>query len=308
MMKILILGGYGFMGKNLNEKLDKSKYLIFNESRKTGCDLTNLQSIKQKLKTINPDIIIFASANVGSINYVSEYSADVINDNSLMYLNLYSAVKEFNKNIIIINPISNCSYPGIIDIQNEENWWDGSVHESVESYGISKKLGFIVSQSYSKQYGIKTINLIIPNAYGPHDYFDENKTHAMNGLILRMLKNKKNGTDKFVVWGSGEPIREWIYMPDVAEIIKTIIEKKLFNLPNPLNLAKEKGLSINDLVQNIKKIMDYDVTIEHDLSKQDGAPIKILGKKQFNLHFPDFKFTNYNEGICETINYYKKNI
>ena len=293
------------MGKNLNEIFKDSKHQIFNESRRTGCDITNYEILKEKIKVINPDIIIHAAAHVGSISYVTKYSAEVVHDNTLMYINLYKAVSDVNKNIIIINPISNCSYPGIIDIQNEENWWNGVIHESVESYGNPKKMGYIISECYRKQHGIKTINLIMANAYGPNDYVDEQKTHAMNGIIMRMIKAKKNKDKEFVVWGSGSPIREWIYMPDMANIIKQIVENEMFDLPNPINIGQEEGISIADSVNQVKNILNCDIDVVKDTTKQDGAPIKVLGKKQFQKHFKDFKFTNYNEGIANTIKYYK---
>lgn len=306
MIKILILGGYGFLGKNLYKIFSNhSDYEIHLESRRTECDILNIEQLKNKIKNISPDIIINAAANVGSINYVSTYSADVCHDNTLMYINIFKSIKEINPNIILINPISNCSYPGIIDIQTEEKWWDGPIHSSVESYGGPKKIGFILSECYKKQYGIKTINLIIPNAYGPLDCADENKTHALNGLILRMIRAQKNKDKEFIVWGSGLPIREWIYMEDVTRIIKEILDKKKYNLPNPLNVGQEYGVNIYDTTNTIKKMLDYNVVIKHDLSKQDGAPIKILGKDKFNIYFPNFKFTSYEEGINNTINYYK---
>lgn len=306
MKKILILGGFGFMGKNLNEVFKESGYEIFNESRRTDCDMTNYSQLKGKIKRINPDIIIHAAAHVGSIMYVSNNSAQVVHDNTLMYINLFKAVSEVNTNIIVINPISNCSYPGIIDIQNEENWWDGVIHESVESYGNPKKMGYIISECYRKQHNIKTINLIMANAYGPNDYTDEQRTHAMNGIIMRMMKAKKKDDKDFIVWGTGSPIREWIYMPDMARFIKKVIDTENYNLPNPMNVGQEYGISIIDSVRQIKDILNYDVNIIQDTTKQDGAPIKVLGKSTFTKFFPEFTFTSYNVGINNTINYYEK--
>ena len=306
MKKILILGGFGFMGKNLNEVFKDSGYEIFNESRRTDCDMTNYSQLKGKIQRINPDIIIHAAAHVGSIMYVSNNSAQVVHDNTLMYINLFKAVSEVNTNIIVINPISNCSYPGIIDIQNEENWWDGVIHESVESYGNPKKMGYIISECYRKQHNIKTINLIMANAYGPNDYTDEQRTHAMNGIIMRMMKAKKKDDKDFIVWGTGSPIREWIYMPDMTKLIKNIIDNKIYDLPNPINVGQEMGISIIDSVNQIKNILNYDVQIIKDTTKQDGAPIKVLGKTLFNKHFPNFKFTDYKTGIMSTIKYYKE--
>ena len=307
MQKILILGGFGFMGKNLNEVFKNSSYQIFNESRRTNCDMSNLNQLVDTIKRIQPNIIINAAAHVGSIAYVTKYAGDVVRDNSLMYINLYEAVKNTNPNIIVINPISNCSYPGIIDIQHEEQWWNGSIHQSVESYGMPKKLGYIISECYKRQHGIQTVNLIIPNAYGPYDYVDEERTHAMNGIIMRMLKSKMNGDTSFTIWGTGSPIREWIYMLDVANIIKFIIDKQIYSsLPNPINLGQQFGTSITETVIMIMKLLNYDVEIINDLTKQDGAPIKILGNVEFKKHFPTFQFTSYETGIQHTINYYKE--
>jgi GDP-L-fucose synthase len=135
---------------------------------------------------------------------------------------------------------------------------------------------------------------------------EEQRTHAMNGIIMRMLKSKKSKDKSFQVWGSGTPVREWVYMPDVARFIKNIIdEKKLEDIPNPLNLGQQYGISIINTVKEIKDLLDYDVEIECDLSKPDGAPIKVLGDSEFREHFKDFKFTEYREGIINTINYYK---
>lgn len=307
MIKILILGGHGFMGKNLNKVFSNSSYVISNESRRTHCDMTNLEELKLAIRASRPEVIINAAAHVGSISYVSNYAADVVSDNTLMYANLYKAVKEVNPKIKIINPISNCSYPGIIDIQSENDWWSGPVHESVEAYGMPKKIGYTISKCYEKQYGIQTVNLIIPNSYGPDDHIDEQKTHAMNGIIMRMIRAKNAGQTKFVVWGTGTPIREWVYMPDVAAIIKHILDTDI-SLPNPINIGQRYGVSINDSVTIIKKMLGYDVEIEHDLSKQDGAPIKILDDTLFRSNFPDFVFTDYDTGIRNTIEYYRRHL
>jgi len=309
MKKILILGGFGFLGKSINSIfVNDDNYQIINKSRRNGLDVMNIVELIDVLKEINPDIIIYAAANVGSINYVSDYAADVINDNTQMYLNLYRAVLEVNRDIIIINPLANCSYPGIIDIQHEDLWWDGSIHQSVEAYGMSKKMSFIISECYKNQYNIKTINLMLGGGYGENDYLDEEKTHAMNGIIMRMIKAMKNNEKEFVVWGTGKPIREWIYMPDVGRIIKEIINNERYDLPNPINLGQEHGISITDIVLNVRELLNYDVEIVYDTTKQDGAPVKVLGSKLFKENFPDFKFTNYAVGINNAIKYYMKNI
>ncbi|MFM8982133.1 MAG: NAD-dependent epimerase/dehydratase family protein [Spartobacteria bacterium] len=302
---ILIVGGHGFLGKNLNNVFQGFGFEIHNESRRTGCDILDLGALKQKISTLRPYCIINAAAHVGSIAYVTKNAANVCHDNTQMYLNIFKAIQETDPDIVLVNPISNCSYPGIIDVQHEELWWQGVVHESVESYGNPKKLGFILSECYRKQYGIRTVNLIMSNAYGPLDYADVQRTHAMNGIVIRMIRAIRNGDQEFVVWGSGTPVREWIYMEDAARIIREILEKEMFDLPQPLNIGQEYGVSINESVGFVRSMLKSDIKITNDLTKQDGAPIKVLGKKKFREHFPDFSFTGYEDGIAATIKYYE---
>jgi GDP-L-fucose synthase len=305
MKKILILGGNGFLGKNLNIIFKNSVYEIYNESRQTGCDILNYNEFEIKIRTLKPDFIINSAAHVGSISYFTKNAANVCFDNTQMYLNIFKAICNASPKSILINPISNCSYPGIIDVQHEELWWDGIIHSSVESYGNPKKIGYILSECYRKQYELQTINIILPNAYGPLDYVDIQKTHAMNGIIIRMLKAIKNKDKIFQLWGTGKPVREWIYMQDAARVIKNIIDNEMFDLPNPINIGQEVGISINDSVMIIKSILNSNIEIVHDLSKEDGAPVKVLGKSNFDKYFKNFNFTNYELGLENTINYYK---
>ena len=302
---ILVLGGHGFLGKNLNNVFQGSSFEIHNESRRTDCDILDLSILKAKISALKPYCIINSAAHVGSIAYVTKNAADVCHDNTQMYLNIFKAIHEAHPEAILINPISNCSYPGIIDVQHEELWWQGAVHESVESYGNPKKLGFILSECYRKQFGIRTVNLIMSNAYGPLDYADTERTHAMNGIIIRMIRAIRSGDKEFVVWGSGTPVREWIFMEDAARIIREVLEKEMFDLPSPVNIGQEHGVSINESVAFIRELLGSNIQIVNDTTKQDGAPIKVLGKKKFRQHFPDFHFTGYREGISATINYYQ---
>jgi len=303
--KILITGGFGFLGTCLNNQfMGDENYSITNISRKTGHDLRNYDVFESVIEDVYPDIIIHCAANVGSVNYVSNFAANVINDNIQMSLNLYKAVSNIKKNIIIINPLANCSYPSDLSIQNESEWWNGKVHDSVQSFGMSKKIHYNISECYKKQFDIKTVNLMLGGGFGEYDHIDENRTHAMNGIIIRMIKAKNNNDSKFTVWGTGKPIREWVYMPDVASLIKLIIENEMYNLPNPLNIGQEIGLSISDIANITKDKLKFIGDIEYDTSMQDGAPIKILGSSLFRENFPNFKFTDFNTAIKNTINYY----
>jgi len=304
-MKILVPGGYGFIGSHVVERLTKEGYESIPVSRRNGVDFFNYKLLEECLINYKPDIIINCAANVGSINYVSTYPADIIYSNVQMVLNLYRAVSNVCPKTKIINPLSNCSYPGNSDIQKEEEWLSHEVHESVFSYGNSKRIIYLISKCYNNQYGINTINFLIPNTFGPGDSTDANKTHALNGMIMRMLEAHSSGDDKFVIWGSGKPVREWAYVDDVVNIL---IEGINFNKGYiyPINLGQNNGYSIKESALIIKELIGYKGKLVFDTDKQDGAPVKILNNDQFKKVFPSFKFFDHKKGINNTVNYYKK--
>lgn len=307
-MKILIIGGFGFMGTNIKQVLLNSDipFQIHIYSRQNGLNLLDINSIIDVLKNISPDVIINCAAHVGSMKYVSENGVAVCSDNIQMYLNLFNAISQIKPNSILINPISNCSYPGNSQIQTESEWWNGRIHSSVEAYGLPKKVGFVLSELYNKQFGIKTINLIIPNAYGLYDSTDINRTHALSGIIIRMIQNINS--PEFVIWGTGNPIREWIYMEDVAQLIKSILITNNYDLPSYLNIAQNNGISILDSVKLIATKLNFNGSIVNDLTKSDGDPVKVLDDTIFRMYFPDFSFTSLNDGLDKTIEYYKQNL
>lgn len=304
-MKIILLGATGFLGKNIINKLKNTNHEIIGASRTLGIDLRDKEVWCQFLSEHNPDAIINCAAHVGSLHYVTEYAGDVVHDNILMSVNIYEAVTKICPNTIIINPLSNCSYPGVANIHFESDWWQGEVHDSVFAYANSKRFIYVIGKSYNKQYGIKSVNFLVPNTFGPGDSTDPNKTHALNGMIIRMIKAQRKKNKIFEIWGTGKPVREWAYIDDV---VKILIEGLTTNsdLIFPVNIAQNKGFSIKESAQLIAEAVDYNGKLEFNTTYQDGAPIKILDDKFFRDLFPNYSFTNHAEGIKNTVKYYKK--
>lgn len=302
--KVLILGGHGFIGKNLATALQKTSYEVIIKSRADGVDLKIFESAKKCLAQLEPDFIFNCAAHTGSLHYVTTYAADVIADNIQMSLNLYKAAVSACPNTTIINPLSNCSYPGDSDIQTEKKWWDGPVHESVFSYGNAKRFLYVLSKCYAKQHSLKSINFLAPNTFGPGDSADPNKTHALNGMIIRMIKAQNNGDKEFEIWGTGSPVREWAYVDDVINVLVQSINTKA-DLIEPINVGQNKGYTIKQSAQFIAEALNYKGELVFNTKYQDGAPKKILDNKKFREIFPDFVFFDHKQGILKTVNYYK---
>jgi GDP-L-fucose synthase len=300
----LILGGHGFVGSSVRSLLEAGGDEVIAISRRDGVDFTDYGATRRAIADAAPDAIINCAAHVGSLHYVTTYAADVIHDNVAMALNLYRAVADVVPAARIVNPLSNCSYPGDADIQREEEWLDGPVHKSVHSYGYSKRMIQELAECYRMQHGVRSVNFLVPNTFGPGDHIDPNKTHALNGMIIRMLKAHRADDESFEIWGTGAPVREWAYIADVAEILQrglTIGEE----LTYPVNIAQNRGYSIAETAGHIARAIGFEGRLTFNTAYQDGAPTKILDDRRFRELFPGFTFIDHEEGIGNTVKYYQ---
>jgi len=304
-MKSLILGHTGFVGKSLSKFLADRGHDVVGLST-AECDLRDYDSFLQAVGDIgNVGVIYNLAANVGSVHYVTAKAAEVITDNSLMAINLYKVVNRVFPKAIIINPISNCCYADGSTLQDEDEWLSGPVHPSVFSFGNFKRILYFLSRCYSMQYGVKSVNLMLPGIYGPGDSTDPNKVHALNGMIIRMLDCQKESASEFEIWGTGSPIREWIFIDDVCEIMLKAAENNQ-ELIEPINLAQGKGYSIKETAQYISKAVGFEGDLVFNTDYQDGAAIKILKVGKMDEIVGDFQFYNHEKGIEETVKYYRE--
>ena len=304
-MKILLIGHTGFVGSNVLNALKKD-FMVSTYSRSNGLNLLELESIIGVLNNENPDVIINCAEKVGSLNYVTKISADILDENMTMILNLFKSIKITNPNIILIDPIANCAFPGNQTEYKEDELWKGEIHQSVLAYGSVRRMIDVFEKCYKMQYGIKHVSLYVPNMYGPYDSTDPNKAHALNALVGRVVKAKKENSKSIQVWGSGIAIREWLYAPDFGRILRLILKdfSKLDSI-QPFNIAQKYGLSIRDLLDILVKEANFDGEIIWDTSMPDGAPKKIMNDELFRNKFPDFEFTLLTEGLKKTIEYYE---
>lgn len=303
--KIVLLGGTGFVGRNVADVLNENKIPFIEASRKSGVDLRDPFSCEKFFAKEKPDIIINCAAHVGSLNYVTEQAATVVLDNTRMILSMYEAIAKVCPQALVINPIANCAYPAVADKYSEDAWWDGPLHHSVMSFGTTRRLLWSVGESFRMQYGIKSIYLLVPNMYGPYESTDPNKAHALNALVSKFVKAQNEKTH-VEIWGTGVAIREWLYAKDFARIVFQIIQNPtLHSLHEPTNIGQNYGLSVKELVSIIQSNFgDFKGEIRWNTAMPDGAPKKVMDDKKFRKIFPDFRFSDFKEGIKKTIEYY----
>lgn len=304
-MKILVVGSGGFLGSHVTEKLQNNEnYDVLKIVGKGQVDITNFDDLKLYLDSNNPEIVINCAAFVGGISYGFKYPAQMLLLNASMAINLYKACYE-NGVKKLINPISNCAYPGDIATYKEEAFFTGPPDESVYNYGISKRLYVQLGKSFSEEYNFSSANVVVSNMYGPNDHFDEERSHALGAIIKKVYEAKKNNFDEVVLWGTGRPIREWLYVEDGADALINSIQ--LHSGHHFFNVGVKKGISVLELAEIIKKELGWTGKFVLDTSMPDGVLEKKVdgtrGQKKLNWK-PEVDLTT---GIRKTVDWYIHN-
>lgn len=301
---ILVTGYTGFLGKRVCRKLDVMGQAYTGISARTGPDLRDRQATLAFFDANRPKKVINCAAFVGGIQFGYKHSAELFHNNMHMTLNLLEAAHK-SRTERIVNPISNCAYPGAASLFKEDELWDGPLHESVMVYGFARKASWVGAWAYAKQYGLDVVNLILSNMYGPEDHFEEERSHALGALIMKIVRAKQLGQPKVVVWGSGKPVREWLHVDDGAEAMI-----RGLNAPptlEPLNIGVGKGISIIEMAVLIKELVGYEGKLVLDESRPDGAPYKTVDGSRGAKHLGWQPERDFRIGVADAIDWYINN-
>ncbi len=304
--KIVITGGNGFFGKHIHEKLKLTEAKIFIPDRKTGLDFRRYEDCLNYFKETKPDIVINCAANQGGIGFHKGRQAELYMDNLLMGNFLLKAAYETGVKKFV-NIVAGCSYPGYTEKEElkEDEYWDGEIHDSIYSYGFARKTSVIYGKALFQQYGFKSIHLILANMYGPGEHFNPEQSKALAAMIKKIYEAKRDNLPYIEIWGSGKPIRDWLYVKDGAEAILRATE--IYNDISPLNIGSGFGISVTDLATTIKKIIGYEGEFKYNLEKPDGAMKKIFSTKKMEKELNWLPTTSLEQGIKETIDWFDKN-
>jgi len=304
--KILVAGGTGFVGKRVIRKLEERGANYLSTSLSKGTDFRNFEATKEYFDKEKPDFVINCAAFVGGVMFGIKRPGEIFFNNTLMAANLMEAARLSGVERFI-NPISNCTYPGKATYFKEDEWWDGPMHESVVAYATVRKASWLQGWAYKQQYGFDSIHLILPNMYGPGDHFEEVRSHVLGALIMKFIEAKENNKPEVIVWGTGKPIREWLYIDDGAEALIKALEIK--DIIDPVNIGVGEGISIIDLANLIKEAVGFEGRIVMDETKPDGAMCKIMDNERMKKIFSGWQpQIGLKEGIKYTIEDYYKNV
>jgi GDP-L-fucose synthase len=305
MLKILITGSQGMLGKSLINFIDPVKYKIFGVD--LPIDLRDRNKTKEVFNYICPDYVIHTAAKVGGVKANSENLNEFYRDNVLINMNVLDCSHETGVKKVI-SLLSTCVYPDKVNYPlTEEQIHNGQPHKSNYAYAYAKRMLDIQSQIYREQYGCNFISLIPNNLFGPEDNFDLNNSHVIPSIIRKIYEAKyfKNDVE---LWGDGKQLREFTFVDDLAKILLLVLEN--YNELHSLNVGNTNEISILEISEKICKMLNFSGNIKWN-NKDKGQEKKPSSNEKFLMFLKqnniNFKYTKFDEALEKTCNWFEKN-
>lgn len=291
------------VGSALAKKLSQEGYNNLILKTKKEVDLLDSVAVKKFLETERPEYVFLAAAKVGGIMTNNTYPADFIYENLTIQNNIiHNAYLAKTKKLLFLG--SSCIYPkNCPQPIKEEYLLTGGLEPTNKAYAIAKIAGIVECQSYNKQYGTNFISVMPTNLYGPNDNFDLKTSHVLPALIRKFHEAKINNKKEVKAWGTGNPKREFLHVDDLADACVFLMNN--YNESNIVNIGTGEDISIKELTETVKKIINFEGKIKWDATKPDGTPRKLLDISRLNNLGWKHKI-ELEEGIKNTYKWYKR--
>ncbi len=272
--KVYIAGHRGMVGSALMRKLRTEGFdnIITRTSREL--DLRNQQAVEEFFQKEKPDYVFLAAAKVGGILANNTYRAEFIYDNLMIEANvIHSAYNNGTEKLMFLG--SSCIYPKMAPQPLKEDYLlTGLLEPTNEPYAIAKISGIKMCDAYRAQYGSNFISVMPTNLYGPNDNYDLKKSHVLPALIRKFHEAKVKNAPHVMMWGTGSPKREFLHVDDLAAACYYLMEN--YNEEGLVNIGTGEDIAIIDLARMVKEVVGYKGEIQHDLTKPDGTPRKLM--------------------------------
>ena len=302
--KIYVAGHRGLVGSAMVRELEKQGYTNLIMRTHEALDLENQQAVAAFFAEEKPEYVILSAAKVGGIGANSTKPAEFIYQNLMIETNIiHQAYVHGVKKLLFLG--SSCIYPRMAAQPiKEESLLTGALEPTNEAYALAKIVGIKMCESYNKQYGTKYISVMPTNLYGSNDNFDLSSSHVLPALLRKFHEAKLNKQTSVVVWGSGSPIREFLYVDELANACVFLMNQ--YDGDKIVNIGTGVGITIKELSELIKKVVGYEGDIVFDASKPDGTPIKINDISFLNQLGWQAKI-DLERGLNLTYDWYKQN-
>ena len=290
-----LITGNGLVGSALKGEVKISTY---------NFDLRNSESVKSMFKFYNPTEVIHTAAKVGGLGSNMRYKGEYFYDNIMMNTNVIEQARQSGVKKLVAF-LSTCVFPDDVEYPlTEKKIHLGPPHNSNNAYAYAKRMTDVQIRAYREQYGLEYKSVIPTNIYGPNDNFSLTHGHVMPMLIHKMYLAQKNNTP-FEVWGTGKPLREFIYSKDVAELTEWVMNN--YDEDEPIILSTSQEISIRDLVDLLVQEFNFKGKVIFDETKPDGQFRKPSDNSKIKNYLPEFQFTPIEVGIKETVNWFIEN-
>tara|TARA_A100001011_G_scaffold363972_2_gene414299 strand:- start:1364 stop:2287 length:924 start_codon:yes stop_codon:yes gene_type:complete len=290
-MRVLVTGGTGMVGSAFKKYEDNGVIRVGSKD----FDLTDYESCCNMIEENKPDAIIHLAAKVGGVKGNTDLVGEFFRDNILMNTNLLESSRVMGVGKVI-SMLSTCIYPDKCEYPlTEDQIHLGPPHESNYGYAYAKRMIHVQSMAYRQQWGCNFVVAVPNNLYGEHDNFHMEHSHVVPAMIRKMYEAKANGLDYITLWGDGSPLREFTYSKDIADALMLILND--YNSKDPINIGNSNEMSIQYLAEKIKEKIGFSGDIIWDTSMPSGQMRKPSSSEVFKDIYPDFKFTDLDDGI-----------
>ncbi|REJ66566.1 MAG: NAD-dependent epimerase/dehydratase family protein [Planctomycetota bacterium] len=303
--RVAVVGGGGFLGSQVVRELEARDCTPAVPRTADGWDFCKLENAQRYFEEVRPQIVFNCAARQGGLAYQQKFPAEIFDDNLRLGLNTMQAAREAGVEKYV-NVVAACSYPGYVDgIVSEDDYWSGPLHESVLNYGFTKKAQVVQGWCYKRQFDFNSIHLLMTNMFGPGEHFHPDRSHGLAALLRKFYEAKRDNQPEVIIWGTGRPVREWLFVRDAAEAM--ILAAERYDEVEPINVSLGGGLSIKELALLIQDVVGYEGELVHDTDKPDGALMKAFANDRFREQVGWEPRTSLRDGIAETLAWFEAN-
>jgi GDP-L-fucose synthase len=293
---VVVTGGAGFLGKPTVRMLSELGAEV-RVPRSAEHDLTDPLACREALA--GAEVVLHLAANVGGIGYNRRNPGPLIRDNMAMGLNVFEACRELGVNKLVA-ACSVCAYPKFTPVPfKEDNLWVGYPEESNAPYGLAKKMLIVLSDSYRRQYGLDSCVPVIANLYGPEDNFDLEDSHVIAAMVNKYVTASAGEEDEVVLWGTGEPSREFLYVDDAARAL--VLAAEYANSSEPFNVGTGVETKIRHLAETVAAAAGFQGKTVWDAARPDGQPVRYLDVSRAEETIGFKARTSLAEGLERTV-------
>lgn len=302
--KIYIAGHRGLVGSAIVRNLEANGFTNIITRTHAELDLTNQADVRKFFEEERPEYVFLAAAKVGGIHANNTYPADFIYDNLMIQNNVIKAAHDFKVTKLLFLG-STCIYPKMAPQPiKEEYLLTGALEETNEAYAVAKIAGLEMCKFFKRQYGDNFISCMPTNLYGPNDNFDLKNSHVLPALIRKFHEAKANGSESVEVWGTGTPLREFIYVDDMAAACVFLMEN--YDGEQHVNIGTGEEVSIRQLAETVKEVVGFKGELVFNTYMPDGTPRKLTTVDK--LHGLGFMHkVNLNDGIRMAYEWFLEN-